>query len=553
MSKEMENNNEITTSVSEEAKNETQAKETEGTVIRSDDLLTYTDKTTDKQKKKFEKQEKKAKGRNNKRKGKAWIVILIAVVAFVGWIGFSIYSNVKKMGEKGTQVVVAEALKGDVEQKVSTSGTIESEESKIYFSPVGATIGELNVEAGQMVKKGDLLVSYDVSDLEEAVDDANLQARISNVTSDIAIKGINEAQNKAAKANADYEEAKKYVAHYNECVGQLQGQIAQAGKYKEELLTLQGEVAELEKKLAAKPESEKLQDKIKEKTKEMKSVQKKLDEYNLSDLNAALQTCSEDLAEYKALKAQYEAQKESDPTAGLQKEQQSLQKQVAANTKEDVVETLDKAKAGVVAEFDGIVSTVACAKGQTVMAGQELFTVLRSDAIHVTVGISKFDVEKVKIGQHAIATLNGKEYEAEVDKMSKIATANQSGAMTVETSIHILNPDDNIVLGLEGKVSIDTAKEEGVLLAPITSINYASDGNFCYVEKDGVLVKKMVEIGISNDEYTQIISGLDEGDRVVTEVTAEMTEGMTVTAMTQEEYDASMGAIAGMMPEGAAN
>ena len=65
--------------------------------------------------------------------------------------------------------------------------------------------------------------------------------------------------------------------------------------------------------------------------------------------------------------------------------------------------------------------------------------------------------------------------------------------------------------------------------------------------------EKMVEIGISNDEYTQIISGLDEGDRVVTEVTAEMTEGMTVTAMTQEEYDAAMGAIAGMMPEGAAN
>ena len=56
---------------------------------------------------------------------------------------------------------------------------------------------------------------------------------------------------------------------------------------------------------------------------------------------------------------------------------------------------------------------------------------------------------------------------------------------------------------MEAKVSIQTAEEKDILLIPGASVNYSSDGIFCYVLKDGVIEKRNIETGISDDEYIE--------------------------------------------------
>ena len=115
-----------------------------------------------------------------------------------------------------------------------------------------------------------------------------------------------------------------------------------------------------------------------------------------------------------------------------------------------------------------------------------------------------------------------------------MAEKNESGAAVVGTEIKILNPDSDVYLGVEAKVVITTAEEADVLLAPVTAVNVDMDGEFVYVAEEGILVKKPVETGISSDTMIQIISGIDEGAQLVTEVTGDLTEGMTVMAMPEE-------------------
>ena len=85
---------------------------------------------------------------------------------------------------------------------------------------------------------------------------------------------------------------------------------------------------------------------------------------------------------------------------------------------------------------------------------------------------------------------------------------------------------------MEAKVSVHTAEEKGILLIPSASVNYSSNGIFCYVLADGKIEKREIEIGISDEEFMQVLSGLEEGDKVVTNVTGAIEEGMPATEMT---------------------
>ena len=301
---------------------------------------------------------------------------------------------------------------------------------------------------------------------------------------------------------------------------------------------LQAEIKELTAKVEKDDTDQESAKALKKKTKELEKIEKKLADYDVSNLQSALETCQGDLAEYKALKEQYDSAKEQDPTAGLQKKQQAVVKESAQLTEDRAKTELEKAKAGVTADFNGIVTNVAAVQGQTTVEGAELFTIQNADALKVSLAVSKYDIEKLTIGQKADITINGKSYTGEVSNISKVASTNNAGAVVIDTDIHIDNPDDNIVLGVEAKVSIKTAEEKNVLLVPIAAVNYASDGVFCYVAENGVLVRKEVETGISSDEYVQILSGLSEGDAVITDVTGDMTEGMAVTAVSADEADA---------------
>ena len=109
-----------------------------------------------------------------------------------------------------------------------------------------------------------------------------------------------------------------------------------------------------------------------------------------------------------------------------------------------------------------------------------------------------------------------------------MATTNEKGAPVIWAEVKIDNPDDNIFLGVEAKVSIETGSAKGVVSVPANAVNTGKDSTFCYVVRDGVIARQDVETGISSSEYTEIKSGLKLGDSVISELPDGFTEGMKV-------------------------
>ena len=150
------------------------------------------------------------KNNKKKKKVKVWIIILIAVVVSLIVLAGVLISKVTEMiSGIGMGVEVTEALKGSISQTVSTSGSVASEEVKTYFANVSASVDAIHVQPGQEVNAGDMLLAYDLQELEKAVAQAELDTKISTYGADAAIVGIDNAQKKAAEATVNYEDAKK--------------------------------------------------------------------------------------------------------------------------------------------------------------------------------------------------------------------------------------------------------------------------------------------------------------------------------------------------------
>ena len=102
-----------------------------------------------------------------------WSIILLLIAAVVA---YSVVSRVKAQNAP-TYVETASVRKGTIEQTVKTSGTIETENKTTYFAAIAAPIGKLNVKVGDVVAKGDVLLSYDTDKLTLSKKQAELSAK----------------------------------------------------------------------------------------------------------------------------------------------------------------------------------------------------------------------------------------------------------------------------------------------------------------------------------------------------------------------------------------
>lgn len=255
-----------------------------------------------------------------------------------------------------------------------------------------------------------------------------------------------------------------------------------------------------------------------------------------SALENALEQASNDLAELQSKLSSQEAVADADPGAVTEEEKEKME--ITNNLSEldqmSAQELVEAAKKGIKADFNGVVTKVSVVEGATATQGTELFTLQNTDKVDVNVNISKYDYEKVKEGQSADITVAGKTYEGEVTSVSHIATQNEKGASLISADIRIKNPDEDIFLGVDAKVTIHAEEANDVVVLPSEVVNIGKEGSFCYVLENGIITRKDITTGISSDEYVEVLDGIKEGDEVIRDL-GSLEEGMQA-----EAADASM-------------
>ena len=503
----------------------------------------------------MEKKKNKAAG-GRKRKKKIPLIVAAALVVVFG--GYSVVNSVIAKNTPA-QVNTITAAKGSVEETISTSGKVNSEQSRTYYAPVGAVITEMNVSLGDVVEEGQQLVTFDTSDLEAQKTKAALDASAS-------ANGYRSTQYQSDKKQSEYNEAvigldelkvlaagqEQYVQglKYN-----LEDDIQNKKEDLQEWLNKLNLELEIQNNKLSEPRSEESRERIQETIQNLnesiRRTSNEINDLNMSDEMKEKQRIID--AEQKKLDDMKEEisrreGKESSSEAGIvdpyAKQQQADNMQSAQITAEEAAEKLAKGQEGVKAEFGGIVTKIATMsssanasagggllEGATVSEGTELFTIESNQQVKVDISITKYDLAKIAVGQKADITIADQKYEGEVTKINKVAANNSQGSPVVGVEVHINNPDSGIYLGVEAQVVIHTNSAQDVITLPVEIVNTDRNGDFCYVVENGVVTMRRITTGISSDTDVEVTDGLKEGDLVVYDMTGSVTEGMSVVAV----------------------
>ena len=387
---------------------------------------------------------------------------------------------------------------------MDTSGTVQTEVKKTYLSPLSAKVGECQVDVGDTVAAGDVLLTYDAADLEERRQEASLQ-------NDEAYYSYQDTVNKSAAEAAEYSRSSHDVEILEQQVADWKASVSALRQYVTDL----GCHLRDAQKEGHENRSVELQSMIDQANNDLTQKQEELAEFE------------SDLAEQKSIQSASEDAVLTDSA----RKQVTATKDLAALQAEKVESAIEDVKDGLKAEFGGVVTDIKAVEGGVTEENGELLTVESNEDVCVIISLNKSDLEKVKEGQKATVTVVDKEYEGTVTRISKSATKNDKGASVVEGEIHIDNPDADIFLGVDAKVTIEGNKAENVIAVPIEAVNVGKDGSFVYVVNDGVLETRTVETGISSSELVEIRSGLDGTEQVVLSIGTGLEEGAQVTAV----------------------
>lgn len=199
----------------------------------------------------------------------------------------------------------------------------------------------------------------------------------------------------------------------------------------------------------------------------------------------------------------------------------------------------------ITAPMDGVVVGIPQTVGSMAVQGNNSPTVIMRIADlsskQILAKVDETDIGSVKVGQEATFTVDsysGKTFRARVSKISQTDTGNtwniNSSSSTSSTNtnssasviyyyvtLDVEDPENLLLPAMTARVDITTASRSEVLSVPLSTLKTDSNGSYVVlVQPDGTQENRYVETGIYDDEYVEILSGLEEGDMISSSYTA---------------------------------
>lgn len=175
------------------------------------------------------------------------------------------------------------------------------------------------------------------------------------------------------------------------------------------------------------------------------------------------------------------------------------------------------------AGLNGRVNTVSVSEGDSVAAGDALVQVADFTHLKVQLRVDEYDIGSVQVGDACTvtATATEKVFESIIASIDYISAS--TGSVAYYTATAYVEADSGVYPGMQVTVSIPQEQAENVVILKEAALSFdALNSAYVWMYNDaGELERVDVELGVSNGNYVEIISGLKEGDEVYVEVKQE--------------------------------
>jgi macrolide-specific efflux system membrane fusion protein len=382
--------------------------------------------------------------------------VIIGVVAALAVVGAGAGIAVSASAPEEATVLTESAQVRDVDVTVAASGTVDPALELGLQFPGAATaqLATLQVEVGDVVAEGDVLATLKTEALEAAVASARSGVASARTAELQALQALETAEQAVVAARLNYENT------YDEFPSTIAGNPNQ---------------------------------------------------------HIALENAQ---AQQASAAAQLTAAQQQVAAAGPAKTSASAQLTSALANLENATMTAPRAGtivaiASEVGEPIGATSVgTSGTSGFIILAGLNEFVVTADFAESDVVGIAPG--QKVSLEFDA---LPDEPREGEVTHVAPFGAVDPSGASltTYEVTVSVPNAPAGLRAGMTAQASITTEERLGVVAAPVTALVPTEDGFVVRVQaEDGTISNVPVEVGIRGGYWVEIVSGLSEGDRVVT-------------------------------------
>ena len=438
----------------------------------------------------------------------ATIVILTMVVG-LGFVGCGAFAPKGSESLSGLETVPVR--RGTLVATVSASGSVAPKAQAMLTFKTPGRVAEVNVEEGDRVEEGEVLARLETKDLELAV----AQAEASLAQAEAQLKQIEKgpSAHDLAAAEASLASAEANLARL----------LAGPDEREIEMAKLNWEQAQ-NNLWAAQAERDGV-------------AGNKMNPGYMVDAANARVAAAETAA--KIAKLQYEQTKAGPDEhevaiaqAQVDQAQAALDKLKSSPTPEELAiarAQVDQARAALararlqleeavlVAPFAGTVASVDVSVGELASSAKPAIVLVDLSALHLDITVDEIDIGRIKVGQKATITLDAfpdVELKGRVTRIDPVGTVVQ-GVVTYGVRIEIEPTEVPIRPGMTANVDILVERREGVLMVPNRALRRDGKGKYVEVLTGGQRQRRYVTTGLSNESFTEVVKGLEEGEQVI--------------------------------------
>lgn len=498
------------------------------------------------------------------------IILIIIVLAGGGYWLF----RQQQLNQEQAVEILREAVvgRGTIAATVNATGSIEPEAMTTLSFGGPGIVRQVNVIRGQQVSEGDILAALDADQLSLALQQAEDALHIQQLTLEQAQNGEpSEATLAAAQADIDaangnlaVAEAQLAAAHAAVAQAVAQKNILLAGASEAQIAAVQQQVsaAQLQQQAAQDaydqvltcvtvtlPDGEEVTQCPGLGPAELQA------RTNLENANAALDLAEAELNELQsgprpadiqaadaaiaaanaqvagaeggvvvaeANVARAEAAYARLSEGPTETEIAILEAQVAAaETNRDLAQ-LALEQAMIIAPMDGEIANIRINQGEQAAPGTPAIILVNKEAFHIEVSVDEIDIDQVALDQLVEITLDAipdQIVNGRIVDIAPTAVATGAGVVTYLVTINI-EPGQTIPLrpGMTANAAIVVEEIEDVLIIPNWSVRLDRESGLAFVNKltaDGQIVEVPVETGLRNEQFSELLSGLEPGDTIV--------------------------------------
>ncbi len=168
------------------------------------------------------------------------------------------------------------------------------------------------------------------------------------------------------------------------------------------------------------------------------------------------------------------------------------------------------------APISGYISSKNISKGQMVSPGVEVFSIKATDSVNAEIKVTESVIGSVKLGAKAVVKVksaDSEEIEGTVTTVSPTKD-NKTGMYAVKVAID--NSDGIINDGMFAEITLTLSEAVDSLVIPSDSVLEDENGDkYVYIVENDVAKRVDIKTGIISDKYTEAVSGIKKGDKVV--------------------------------------